>query len=181
MKLLIKVVTIVLSIAYPFMVYWGLQNFQASKLLPLLLILLALRWLVGNRASERMVLVAILIGVVIIAFTGGHQLGLKFYPVMVNFGFLIIFGGSLVFPPSMVERLARIREPNLSPGGVAYTFKVTWVWSVFFLINGSIAAITALWASNEVWALYNGFVAYLLIGILAGAEWIVRRRVIQHD
>ena len=181
MKQLIKAVIIVFSIAYPFMVYWGLQHFQASKLLPLLLVLLALRWLTGSRVSERMVLVAISIGVAIIAFTWGHQLGLKFYPVMVNFGFLVLFGGSLVSPPSMVERLARIREPNLSPQGVAYTLKVTWMWSVFFLINGSIAATTALWASNEVWVMYNGFIAYLLIGILAGAEWLVRRRVIQHD
>ena len=180
MKQLLKAVIIVLSIAYPFAVYWGLQYYDAYRLLPLLLILLALRWLAGGRASERMVLVAILISVVIIAFIWGHQLSLKFYPAMVNLGFLILFAGSLVFPPSMVERLARIKEPNLSPEGVAYTLKVTWMWSCFFLINGSIAAITAVWAPNKVWMLYNGFVAYLLIGILFAGEWIVRRRVIHH-
>jgi len=178
MKQLLKAVIIVLSIAYPFMVYWGLQHYPASKLLPLLLILLALRWIVGNKTSERMILVAILVTVVIVAFTWGHQLGLKFYPAMVNLGFLTLFAGSLISPPSFVERLARIRQPNLSPEGVAYTLKVTWMWSVFFLINGSIAAMTALWASNEVWTLYNGFIAYVLIGILAGGEWIIRRRVI---
>jgi uncharacterized membrane protein len=180
MRQLLKAVIIVLSIAYPFMIYWGLQHYDASKLLPLLLILLALRWVAGGRTSERMVLVAILISVVIIAFTWGHQLSLKFYPAMVNLGFLILFAGSLVFPPSMVERLARIKEPNLSPEGVAYTLKVTWMWSCFFLINGSIAAITAVWAPNKVWMLYNGVVAYLLIGILFAGEWIVRRRVIHH-
>lgn len=178
MKQLLKVVVIVLSVAYPFMVYWGLQHYHASKLLPLLLLLLALRWVVGSKASERMVLMAVLASVIIIAFTWGHQLGLKFYPVMVNLGFLVLFVASLISPPSFVERLARIRQPNLSPEGIAYTLKVTWMWSLFFCVNGSIAAITALWASNEVWALYNGFIAYVLIGILAGGEWIVRRRVI---
>ena len=178
MKQLLKAVIIVLSIAYPFMVYWGLQHYPASKLLPLLLILLALRWIVGNKTSERIILIAILFTVVIVALIWGHQLGLKFYPAMVNLGFLILFAGSLFSPPSFVERLARKRQPNLSPEGVAYTLKVTWVWSAFFLINGSIATMTALWASNEVWALYNGFIAYVLIGILAGGEWIVRRRVI---
>jgi uncharacterized membrane protein len=177
MRQLIKVVLIVLSIAYPFIVYWGLQHYQAAKLLPLLLILLALRCLTGHRSAERRVLIAILVGVLVIAFTWGHQLGLKFYPAMVNLGFLILFAGSLISPPSFVERLARIREPDLSPEGVAYTLKVTWMWSGFFLINGSIAAFTALWASTELWTLYNGFIAYLLIGILAGGEWIVRRRV----
>ena len=178
MKQLLKAVIIVLSIAYPFMVYWGLQHYPASNLLPLLLILLALRWIVGNKTSERVILIVILFSVVIVAFIWGHQLGLKFYPVMVNLGFLVLFAGSLFSPPSFVERLARIRQPNLSPQGVAYTLKVTWVWSVFFLINGGVATMTALWASNEMWALYNGFIAYVLIGILAGGEWIVRRRVI---
>jgi uncharacterized membrane protein len=177
MRPLIKVAVILLSIAYPFIVYWGLQHYQATKLLPLLLIILALRWLTGHQPAERRVLIAILVAVLFISFTWGHQLGLKFYPAMVNLGFLILFAGSLISPPSFVERLARIREPDLSPEGVVYTLKVTWMWSGFFLINGSIAAFTALWASTELWTLYNGFIAYLLIGILAGGEWIVRRRV----
>jgi len=179
MKQLLKAVIIALSVAYPFLIYWGLQNYSAAKLLPLLLILLLLRWVVGNKTSERIILGAILVSVVIVAIVWGHQLGLKFYPAMVNLGFLILFAGSLISPPSFVERLARMRQPNLSAEGVAYTQKVTWMWSIFFLINGSIAAITALWASNEVWTLYNGFVAYVLIGILAGGEWIVRRRAIR--
>lgn len=178
MKQLLKAVIIVLSVAYPFIIYWGLQHYSAAKLLPLLLILLFLRWIAGNKTSERMILGAILVSVVIVGITWGHQLGLKFYPAMVNLGFLILFAGSLISPPSFVERLARIRHPNLSTEGVAYTQKVTWMWSVFFLINGSVAAMTALWASNEVWTLYNGFIAYLLIGILAGGEWVIRRRVI---
>jgi uncharacterized membrane protein len=177
MKQLLKAVVIVLSIAYPFIIYWGLQHFQAARLLPLLLILLILRWAVGSGTSERMVLVAILVGVVSIAFTWGHQLSLKFYPAMVNLGFLALFAGSLLSPPSFVERLARMRHPNLSPAGVAYTLKVTWMWSIFFLANGCVAVVTAIWASNEVWTIYNGFVAYLLIGILFGGEWIVRRRL----
>ena len=88
MKQLLKAVVIVLSIVYPFVIYWGLQHYQAARLLPLLLILLALRWAVGGRTSERMVLVAILVGVIIVAFVWGHQLGLKFYPAMVNLGAL---------------------------------------------------------------------------------------------
>ena len=176
MKQLLKAVVIVLSIAYPFMIYWGLQNFQAARLLPLLLILLILRWLAGNRSSERLVLVAILIGVILIALTWDYQLSLKFYPAMVNLGFLILFAGSLLSPPSFIERLARMRHPDLSPAGVAYTRKVTWIWSIFFLLNGCIAAFTAIWASTEIWTIYNGFIAYLLIGILISGEWLVRRR-----
>ncbi len=177
MKQLLKAVVVILTIAYPFAVYWGLQHYPAVKLLPLLLVLLVLRGLAGNRPGERLILIAILVVVVVVAFTWGHQLGLKFYPALVNLGFLVMFAGSLLSPPSFVERIARLRKPELSPAGVAYTRRVTWVWTIFFVFNGSLAAVTALWASDEVWVLYNGFIAYLLIGTLAGAEWLVRRRV----
>ncbi len=54
---------------------------------------------------------------------------------------------------------------------------MTLVWSIFFVVNGSVAAATALWASDEIWVLYNGFIAYLLIGTLAAGEWLLRQRV----
>jgi uncharacterized membrane protein len=48
---------------------------------------------------------------------------------------------------------------------------------VFFVCNGAIAAVTALAASDRVWALYNGAIAYGLIGAMFAGEWIVRQRV----
>ncbi len=178
MKQPLKLAVLVLSIAYPFLIYWGLQHYPAGSLLPLLLILLGLRWIVGGQSFERSMLIAIMAVLVFIALVWGHPLGLTFYPVMVNLGFLSLFAGSLIFPPPIIERMARIRDPDLSSRGVAYTYKVTWVWIIFFIINGSLAAMTAIWGSDEIWALYNGFIAYLLIGILAASEWLVRRRLI---
>jgi uncharacterized membrane protein len=35
---------------------------------------------------------------------------------------------------------------------------------------------TALWTSAETWTLYNGLIAYLLIGALVGGEWLIRAR-----
>lgn len=180
MKRLLKIVIIALSVAYPFLIYWGLQHYQASKLLPLLLVLLGLRWLSGSKTSERMVLIGILAAVILITLTWGHQLGLKFYPAMVSLGFLVLFAGSLVFPPCIIERFARLQDPDLPAERIVYTVKVTWMWSGFFLINGSISAFTAIWASNEIWTLYNGLISYLLIGTLFAGEWLVRRRVMQN-
>ena len=83
----------------------------------------------------------------------------------------------------MIERVARLREPALPTAAVSYTRKVTIAWCVFFLLNGAIALYTALWASLEAWTLYNGFIAYLLIGLMFGVEWLIRRNVRQptHD
>lgn len=180
MKQPLKLAVLILSIAYPFLIYWGLQHYPAGKLLPLLFLLLGLRWVVGGQSFERAIVIAIIGVLIVIVLVWGQQLGLKFYPVMVNLGFLGLFAGSLIYPPPIVERMARIREPDLSPRGVAYTYKVTWVWIIFFIVNGGIASLTAIWGSDEIWVLYNGFIAYLLIGILAGSEWLLRRRFIKH-
>ena len=93
---------------------------------------------------------------------------------------LAIFSWSLLSPPSLIERLARIQHPDLPPEGIIYTRRVTQVWCGFFIVNGGIALATALWSSFEVWSLYNGLIAYLLMGILLGGEYIVRMKTQKH-
>jgi uncharacterized membrane protein len=46
-----------------------------------------------------------------------------------------------------------------------------------FVLNGSLALYTAVAADIEVWALYNGVIAYVLMGLLFAGEYLVRRRV----
>ena len=157
---------------------WALKLYDAWVLLPLLLILLSLRWITSNKASERKIVLASIVVVIMVSIAWGSTISLKFYPVVINLGFLVVFVSSLMSPPTIIERFARIQNPDLSPQAIIYTRKVTWVWSVFFIVNGSIATVTAIWASNEVWALYNGLIAYLLIATLFAAEWLVRRRVL---
>lgn len=48
---------------------------------------------------------------------------------------------------------------------------------MFFVVNGTIAAITALAGSDRAWAIYNGGIAYGLIGAMFAVEWLVRQRV----
>ena len=51
---------------------------------------------------------------------------------------------------------------------------------MFFIANGLLALATALWASDAVWALYNGAIAYGLIGLMFAVECLVRQRVMRH-
>ena len=106
-----------------------------------------------------------------------QALPLKLYPALINAVLLVVFAASLAFPPTAVERIARLSEPDLPPSGVAYTRRVTQVWCGFFVLNGALALATALWMSDRAWALYNGLIAYGLIGLLFGVEWLVRQRV----
>ena len=156
-------------------------------------------WLLGDRVEPRwLALSLVMLGALRLAATGqrlwiGLALGafglaavtgvlnvgwpLRWYPVFVNGSLLVLFGVTLFKPPSMAERLARIKEPELPPHAVEYTRKVTMAWCAFFLVNGSIAAATSLWGSDAQWALYNGGIAYGLMGVFAGAEYLVRLRV----
>jgi uncharacterized membrane protein len=94
--------------------------------------------------------------------------------VLVNAALFAVFGYSVLRPPTVVERIARIKEGPLTPEGVRYTRRVTIAWVGFFLLNGGIALYTALLTSLNTWALYNGFIAYILIGAMFGGEWLLR-------
>jgi uncharacterized membrane protein len=86
----------------------------------------------------------------------------------------IIFGVTLLTSQSMVERIARRKEPNLDKEGVAYTRNVTKVWIGFSLCNAILSLITALYGNLSLWALYNGVISYLLMGSLFIGEYIFR-------
>jgi uncharacterized membrane protein len=92
---------------------------------------------------------------------------------------LVIFASSVWFPPTIVERLARLKTPDLPAEAIAYTKKVTIAWCIFFIINGSIALWTSLYTTDAIWAFYNGFLSYLLIATLFIAEFFIRLRVKQ--
>ncbi|WP_035056705.1 hypothetical protein [Andreprevotia chitinilytica] len=121
--------------------------------------------------------IALLLGAA--ALIARSDLPVKLYPVLVNAGLLAVFAASLHAPQTVIERLARLREPDLPESGVRYTRKVTQAWCVFFTANGLIALAT-VFAPPKIWALYNGLIAYLLIGTMFGIEWLIRRRVRQH-
>jgi uncharacterized membrane protein len=121
----------------------------------------------------------VLLGVWKGLFVRWAALGLaaKAYPLCVNLGLLASFGWSLWQGPPVVERLARLQEPDLPAHAVRYTRKVTQAWCAFFAVNAVLSLATALWGSQALWALYNGAIAYALMGAFFTVEWLIRRRV----
>ena len=164
-----------ITLSYPLWVYLGLNYGNFSFLLVLLAvigIMHGVRAARGERISWLWFAVCALLLTWSIGM--GSSLGIKFYPVAINIGLLLFFAWSLYHPPTVIERIARFSEPDLSPAGVNYTRNVTLTWCGFFVLNGSVAFLT-LFASDEVWALYNGLLSYLLMGLLMGGEWLYRR------
>ena len=101
-------------------------------------------------------------------------LAVKAYPVAVSFAAASVFGATLLHPPSLIERFARLREVDLPPAAHSYCRKVTIVWTVWLSANTIIAAILALPGNDAAWALWTGLVAYLIMGVLFACEIVVR-------
>jgi uncharacterized membrane protein len=121
----------------------------------------------------------VLVGVWKGLFARWAALGLaaKAYPLCINAGLLASFGFSLWRGMPVVERLARLQEPDLPEQAVRYTRRVTQAWCVFFAVNAALSLATAVWGSEALWALYNGVIAYILMGLFFAVEWLIRRRV----
>ena len=165
-----------LTLAYPLLVYLAMGRFEPRWMALLLFALATLRALSARQPMWWVAAAAA--GVLALLSTVFNQLlPLKLYPALVNVVMLALFGASLRFGPPLVERLARLQDPVLPPYAVAYTRRVTQVWCGFFVLNGALALVTALWASERVWALYNGLLAYVVMGVLMAGEWLVRQRV----
>lgn len=165
-----------LTVAYPLLVYLAMGRFE-PRWMALLLFALALLRALTSRQPLWMAAAAGAGVLALLTTLLNQALPLKLYPLLVNVVMLLVFATSLRFGPPVVERLARLQEPDLPPFAVVYTRKVTQVWCGFFVLNGGLALVTALWASDRTWALYNGLLAYVMMAVLFAGEWLVRRRV----
>jgi uncharacterized membrane protein len=171
--------------AYPLLVYVGVSRWS-PRTLGLVLLAALLPGLVSKlRTADRAHLWPVLrLPLSIFALVGlGAALDEPrfFYalPVLVNLMLLANFAATLRGPVSMIERFARMQEPELPPGGEAYCRKVTIVWCWFFVANAAACAGLAAAAPVSWWALYTGILAYILVGFGFTLEFLVRKRVFQ--
>lgn len=169
----------VAGMLYPLVVYFGQGRLSSLTLIALALSLIALRLFASAKRPAdplRIPLVFAAAGIAGIAFLD-EQVAIRVYPVFVSLCLAVAFGHSLLHPPSLIERFARIREPDLPRGAAEYCRRVTIVWTAFTIFNATVAAGTALWATIEIWTLWTGVVSYFLLGALFLGELLVRRQV----
>ena len=99
----------------------------------------------------------------------------RLYPAVIVALALVSFGVSLWRTP-LVEVFARGMGESLDARGVDYCRRVTVVWTVFLALHLAVTVGT-VFASRETWAVYNGCIAYVLMGALFVGEWLYRRRI----
>lgn len=169
-------------LAYPLFIYFGLQYLQPRYIGVLLIILLTARIIVAKSQlswnNVKPLLPATFAGLFcsLLMLLSNNPLMVKANPIFINAVLLMLFSISLYRPPSMIERIARLSDPDLPDEGVRYTRQVTKVWCLFFLLNGLVSGYTTFYCSLEIWTLYNGLIAYLLMAMVFAVEYSIRIR-----
>ena len=126
--------------------------------------------------------IIILAAALVVCAVTGSLVYVKFYPLMINIVFLYIFGITLFFPPVMIFRFATLQDKSIK-GSLgekhveSYCRNVTVIWCCFFIFNGSVSVLTIIYGSDLVWTIYNGFIAYVLMGMLFLGEFLIRKMV----
>ena len=180
MAALKRIVLVIITLLYPLAVYFGLQRFDPRHLVLLLIGIAIVRISTLEKSPlNHWFWIPLLTLLGVSTWWFNTPLGLKIYPVLVSASFLVLFLWSLKSPPSMIERIARLQDPDLPDKGVLYTRQVTKVWCGFFALNGLTALLITLLGSDSLWALYNGLISYLLMGMLFAGEWLVRQQVMK--
>lgn len=168
------------GLAYPFIALVGVQTIGPGPVVAVLITVILARVVTSRR---RPVFNFLNVGLMAIVFVElavaiiDTKLAARIYPVLMNAALLFVFATSLIRPPTIIERFARLSEPELDERGVEYTRKVTIAWCAFFVFNGSIALWTVIASGWTVWAAYNGGIAYGLAGLLFAIEFLIRKRV----
>jgi uncharacterized membrane protein len=168
------------AILYPLLAVVAVHKIGAGAVVLILCAVLCARFLFpANRRLPLLLTLAPLPVAAAVAATAAFDrtLSVRLYPVFMNLAMLAVFASTLWIPPSMIERFARIWEPDLPESGVRYTHNVTIAWTLFFAVNASIALWTATQPGWQAWTIYNGGIAYLAAGFLFAGEYLIRQRV----
>jgi len=187
-KRLAVVLAALLIFAYPFAVYFGISYFSPRYVALALIGIFLLRFILikpkaistydkYTKSGKYIVLFTTITGIIVsmIGAISNQVIVIKFYPVAVSLLLFTVFFYSLIHPPTVIEKLARIKDPKLSQAAIKYTRKVTVVWCMFFIINGAIALYSSLFSSFKFWTFYNGFLSYILIGAICATEFTYRQ------
>jgi uncharacterized membrane protein len=171
-------VLVALSLLYPAFVY-ALKSLVPPQLLTgLALLLIGLRVATLGSAAARIWRGPLISAGIVIAVAAAIDgwIAAKIYPVALSLAAAYAFAVSLWRPPSLIERLARIGEPDMSAASRSYCRMLTIIWTVWLAVNAAVAALLAVLASEEAWVLWTGLLAYLIMGVLFGGELLIRPR-----
>jgi uncharacterized membrane protein len=164
-------------LAYPLLVWLALTVMPPRAVTAAALVLGAIGIAIRRRRGPMAALTPFIVPVAVALLLAGildERKLVLFVPALVNGVLLVTFARTLLRGPSLVETMARLRNPDLPGEAVAYCRRVTAVWCAFFVVNGGVILWLAVYGSLAQWSLYTGVIAYVAVGGLLALERLYR-------
>lgn len=166
-----------ITVFVPFIIYFGIRSIGFKYLFSGLLLLYILRLVYSLRKgiTNNQIFIFTVIIVLLCCTVFFNRASLALYtPALINLGLLLSFGSTLFIGPPIIETFARKQRIELSDVEIKYCRKLTVIWSVFFIVNGGVSVVISLGRNMDSWIFYNGFLSYIMIGLLFSIEMTYR-------
>ena len=167
---IVNLVLILVSIAYPLVLFFWQEN--ATLIFGVLCVLWGLRAYFESGKKRQVCLLASLFFAVCAIFRSVNLALL--YPSIVSLGFLAIFFYSLK-GEAVITKIARLKEKNIDKKVVSYTRGLTKIWCLFFVFNAVLAFVLSCFENKFYWSIYCSFISYILMGFLFFGEILYRK------
>jgi len=167
--------------------HWLMTQAQASSwnvvalLTPMLAAVAVGAWRGGHRALSLGAALAIA------ALCGLAASGMRVSPnglyltqhAGINLFLAVVFGSTLrAGHVALITQLAlRVHRGCLTADMTAYTRKLTRAWTLFFLVVVALSLALYVFASFEAWAVFANLLTPLAVGLMFGAEHLIRYRL----
>ena len=116
-----------------------------------------------------------LVGLAAAAAASGAREFLLLVPAWVQLALARVFWRSLRDGESIFERVAFGIQPYAPDFIRPYCRKSTAAWAGLFLANALAIAALALFAPHAWWSAFTGWLVWLVMALLAGADWVARK------
>ena len=180
MKKWIQITSTLLLLIFPLLVYLALKFISLETLSLGLVILYTVRLFLRKnehtgKKSIRQVPLLIFMLLALLSLLTKDVSYILMQPFALSVILYFIFFLSLIYPPTVVERIYMSRKRKLSSTVKNYCRTMNKVWCLFFCLNAAGAFYTAMYCDITLWAIFNGLVTYLLVGGLFSVEYLIYR------
>lgn len=176
MKKFFLILLITVSLTYPLLVYYGLNQVPPAVFAAVLFLVVVARVLLVGGQDKFQFWMFVCVGVFCAwVFVVNSERLLRYYPVIISLIVALLFLSSLRHSVSFIERVARATGQTITENAKRYTRRLTFFWGVVLLINSSVAWVLAELAPFSWWALYCGVLSYLIFGAIFIGELLFRK------
>ncbi len=170
-----SVVMTLLFLSYPYLIYRGIESGMVWLAPALFAGIYLKQALQARRASIKLYKATLAIALLLGAYYL-QTLTAKVLPVLIQLMLMYFFGRTLLKNrgPSFIERFVRLEFPEFPPGVSEYCRQLTWMWTLFFAFNVITCTALAVLGHDYGWAIFNGIIIYMMIGVLMIGEYIYR-------